>query len=139
MSFNEELAIELGEGIFGWYASERESGRYGSVCLFKNLDINSTERVIFKRYKGFYQLATITIETRKSHFASGKMIGKRFLKQRPGFKTILGEGELHYPDVCSVGVKPLILIPGLEWLDYESLVSLHSQTVKLFIIPSLRI
>lgn len=142
IDFNENLALELGEGHLGWHKGERESGRYGSVSLFKSLDTRNLERVVFPRYTGIYTLATITLEEAPSQFMSKKMIGKRFLKQRPGLKTKLGEGEVHYPDPRCVGVKPLIEIETLlalpqEWLNYEALVSLHNQKVKLYLIPML--
>ncbi len=137
MSFNEELAIEIAHGILGWHKGERESGRFGSISIFKTLDINNLERIIFPSHIGFFQLATITIEIRRSRFKSKKLIGRKILKQRNGMKTILGDGELFYPDPRCIGVKPRIIMEGKPWLDLDKLFSLQDQTVKLFLIPSL--
>jgi len=137
MLFNENLAIELGEGVLGWHPNERKTRRFGTVSLFKGLTGN--ERIIFPRYRGFYKLGATVIEARPSRFKSEtiQFTDGKPEKLRNGQQAILGDGELFYEDPYCIGIKPRIDIPNGCWLTVKSLVQLQDQTVKLFIIPSL--
>jgi len=145
--FDEDSAILMGTGIVGWPVAERESGRYGYIALYPNMDPKA-KALYFKRLE--YEVGTlgaVVIHTRKKE-SSGDL-KRGFIPTIPevGSKFILGKGILWSPgyvkfkskgDPRCLGLKPIINeLQPKDWLDPKVLYKIVNQTCKIYFIPDM--
>jgi hypothetical protein len=131
MKTNRQL---IGFGVLNWNSRERQSDRYGSVCLLDGQ--GKSIRIVEPRQAAGTLMVKVIEPRRSKHYGDW---ARGFYPRTPQVdqEFILGTGTVFMEEIAGIfciGVKP---DDGRthDWLDPKALYNVHESVVELWFEP----